>query len=634
MAAPKPDPVRATRLTLKPTDVIPTGNEWLSLPAIRVADGAIESMNVLHEASRGLLQVDGPKGTPLLTPFASVDGEPVKFTGFQWEVLGSWVPRGTMRAGDLTLTLTYCAPPGSRAGFIRMEVANRGKQSRNIVLALHAAWAGLTRVTYAPVPLTGRRIVKDAPWVDDAVAFSFMTHDSLFSWSLMCPGGHLETGEHPDGQLTTEATRQYTLKPGGRAEALFLVGVGVEEFSSSQSAKVLHGNIDRRTIPGMIDEVASWCQARTKRVADAALETVMNRNFLFNAFFAWGRAIDTEQFVGATSRSPRYYVCAAYWDRDGMIWSFPALLDIDHAMARQALEYALTTQLANTGVHSRYIDGTVLEDGYQLDEGAAPIIALAAYAETTRDHAFVTRHREAVERLDAMLAARYDPEVGLFSTLQDSQDEYIKQPFGTLLNTMAWKALLSLSALYKILGEQRRSTALARLAVSVRGSILKHCIVTGAPGAGGPIFARATDGKTPLFNDVPPGSLCKLPLLGLVPETDKVWNRTMDWLNSKHYKYSNHGKAYGLPGSFRVDFTCCWNVGEYLRLSRGKERALKVLRKATWDGGIVSEGLDPATAEGVGGGGAFAAAAGYVAHSIYHALGSATSTPRKKKSSR
>ena len=71
-------------------------------------------------------------------------------------------------------------------------------------------------------------------------------------------------------------------------------------------------------------------------------------------------------------------------------------------------------------------------------------------------------------------------------------------------------------------------------------------------------------------------------------------------------------------------------MGEYLRLSRGRERALKILRKATWDGGIVSEGLEPATAEGVGGGGAFAAAAGYVAHSIYHALGTTGATGPKK----
>ena len=44
---------------------------------------------------------------------------------------------------------------------------------------------------------------------------------------------------------------------------------------------------------------------------------------------------------------------------------------------------------------------------------------------------------------------------------------------------------------------------------------------------------------------------------------------------------------------------------------------MKVLGKATWDGGLVSEMLDPDTAEGLPGGGGFATAAGYVAHAIY-----------------
>ena len=116
----------------------------------------------------------------------------------------------------------------------------------------------------------------------------------------------------------------------------------------------------------------------------------MNRNFLFTELYAWGRTIDTEQLVGVTSRSPRYYVSAAYWDRDAMLWSFPALLDIDPPMARDALEYALTTQLRNTGTHSRFIDGVVLEDGFQLDEAAAPVLALASYVKRTNDTAFLS----------------------------------------------------------------------------------------------------------------------------------------------------------------------------------------------------------------------------------------------------
>ena len=69
--------------------------------------------------------------------------------------------------------------------------------------------------------------------------------------------------------------------------------------------------------------------------AIADLDRIMNRNLLFTTYYAWGRAIDTEQFVGMTSRSNRYYVSAAYWDRDALLWSFPALLDSDPARARE-----------------------------------------------------------------------------------------------------------------------------------------------------------------------------------------------------------------------------------------------------------------------------------------------------------
>ena len=50
---------------------------------------------------------------------------------------------------------------------------------------------------------------------------------------------------------------------------------------------------------------------------------------------------------------------------------------------KEALEYALGMQLRNTGIHSRFIDGVVLEDGFQLDEAVAPILAAAAYVRRT-----------------------------------------------------------------------------------------------------------------------------------------------------------------------------------------------------------------------------------------------------------
>jgi hypothetical protein len=39
------------------------------------------------------------------------------------------------------------------------------------------------------------------------------------------------------------------------------------------------------------------------------LDLLMNRSSLFTTPYAWGRTIDTEQLVGVTSLTPRYYGC-------------------------------------------------------------------------------------------------------------------------------------------------------------------------------------------------------------------------------------------------------------------------------------------------------------------------------------
>ena len=40
---------------------------------------------------------------------------------------------------------------------------------------------------------------------------------------------------------------------------------------------------------------------------------------------------------------------------------------------------------AEFGIHSRYIDGTVLEPGFELDELVAPLLALERYINKTDD---------------------------------------------------------------------------------------------------------------------------------------------------------------------------------------------------------------------------------------------------------
>ena len=612
---------RRIPLSLGPDDVLPTGNEWVSLPDIRASDGALTTFNVLSMHNRGLLEVRGENGAPVVQPYLMLDGKPLPLHGLSWEVLEYWIPQGRVVLDGVELTLTYCAPPGSRAAFLRMKVINRRADRAAVTLGVRAFWGDLSRVTYNPVELRGERVVGPAPWVDSAEVFSYVTSDTLFAWSLGHPGSTAQTSVPPTTPVpTVEAGRAVDLAPGASAESLFILGVGIEEFSAAHAVRALREILERKGTDAVIEDAAAWCHARTRTTGQADLDLLMNRNFLFTELYAWGKTIDTEQLVGVTSRSPRYYVSAAYWDRDAMLWSFPGLLDVDPPMAAEALDYALTSQLRNTGTHSRFIDGIVLEDGFQLDEAVAPVIALASYVRKTQDTVFLTRHQDAIPILRDRILSRFDPETGLYSSLQDSQDEFQVLPFLTYDNALTWRALLDLSELLSELKDPQSAKLMQDKAAALRDAILAHCVARDAPGADGPIFASATDGNKSIFTEIPPGSLLKLATMGFVSEPDPLFVRTYRWLHSENYKYSYADQPYGFPGSYRLPFTTSWSVADHLLLAAGRAQALKVLRASGWDGGIITEGVDPSTGRMDQAGRAFATAAGYTAHAICQSM--------------
>jgi uncharacterized protein len=604
-------------LKLQPDEVIPTGNEWLALPDIRASDGALMSFNVLSMRDRGLLQVNGEGGRPVLQPHVKADGKPVALHEFAWTLRDYWIPEGRQLEDGLEINVTYCAPNGYRAAFVRLHLTNRRSAAVPVQLGLRASFGSLSRVTYLPVRLRGELVQGPSPWVDPGEAFSFITTDTQFAWALVHPGSTALTQTPPLAVAPeADAVRSAVLQPGESAEALYIVAAGVEEFSAAHNARSLREMLDREGADRLIAQMAAWCRARTRSTGRADLDALMNRNFLFTALYAWGRTIDTEQLVGVTSRSPHYYVSAAYWDRDAMLWSFPGLLDVDPTLAREALEYALTIQLRNTGTHSRFINGIVLEDGFQLDEAVAPLLALAAYVRATGDVPFLTAHREAVDLLRDRLQGRFVADVGLYSSLQDSQDEYQKLPYLTYDNALAWRALSDLSYLYGRLRDQSGANEMTRRARALHAAILARMVTTEAPAAGGTILASATDGSTSVTTEIPPGSLMKLPALGFMSEDDPLFDRTFRWLHSTAYKYSYAGRRFGLPGSYRLPETTSWMVADELLLKRSHERALTILLASAWDAGIITEGVDPDTAVADPAGRAFATAAGYVAHAI------------------
>lgn len=128
------------------------------------------------------------------------------------------------------------------------------------------------------------------------------------------------------------------------------MGPGLEEVSAVTSARELQ----RRGWDWELRRSLAWLAQRSLDLGDEALTRLYNTNLFFCIFFSTGRTLDTEELVLVTSRSPRYYVSAAYWDRDSLLWSFPAVLDADAALAREMLGYVFGRQRRNIGVHSRF----------------------------------------------------------------------------------------------------------------------------------------------------------------------------------------------------------------------------------------------------------------------------------------
>lgn len=606
-AASPPD----VQLTLAPDDVIPTGNDWIALPAIRAGDASLANFNIISMRYRGLIEYAGPTGQPLMKPFLSVAGVKKPLARLHWTMRDYWLPTGTMEADGLRTRISYVAPPDSRAAIIRFQVTNLGNAPVKVAPGMDVNWARTNRVTYSPEPLTGARTMSPTPIDTDMEVFNYKTDDTQIAWGFAYVGS--QGVLHQSGDPGVTAQHEAVLSPGQTLDVHYLIGVGLEEYSAAYAMRVLNKRIDRYGIDGVIDQAAAEARRHTRTTGRADLDRIMNRNLLFTTYYAWGRALDTEQFVGMTSRSNRYYVSAAYWDRDALLWSFPALLDTDPARAREALGYVLGTQARNVGIHSRFIDGVVLEDGFELDELVAPIVALKSYVDATGDASVVARYAEQIGGIEQRLFALRDRATGLYETFQDAEDEYVRKPFSVYDNVLTWKALNDLAMLEK---DRREAAELGSRAKALKAAIMRYGVRSGAEGATGPIFAATVSATEADFMDVPPGSLMKLPALGFIGEDDPLFVRTYNWLHSAHYPYSYSDKPWGLPGSYRLPFTTSWAVADHLRLKAGRARALKVLTASNWDGGIITEGVKADTGIADKDGRAFATAAGYVGHTI------------------
>ena len=597
---------------------LPTGNEWVSLPTLREEDGALESFSFLHMGCKGLIEQRGSSALPLIAPFFEVAGAEIPLQALTWTREGHWIPTFRGIAGPLAVEGTVLAPVEERGFAYRLAVENPTPAVAELSFGLKGCWASSWHCVNQDKEIDGKKYCYPSGW-NESLIFDLRCGLPLCAFAPMTDLPCSSAVQETDDGIRYRLAHDCVLDPGQSVTVTFYWGVGFEEVAAATSAKEML----RQGWQGELDRTLAWLEARRWPIADPRLDRLYHTNLFFCLFYAAGRTLDTEELVLVTSRSTRYYVSAAYWDRDSLLWAFPAVLDADPALAREMLDYVFGRQGRNFGVHSRYIDGTVLEPGFELDELMAPVLALDRYVAATGDRDYLADGaiRAGLAGILRTLATKRHKIISLYETFLQPTDDVRSYPYLTYDNVLVWKGLNALAWLYP-----DTYGSLAEEAEAVRRAIWEHCVVQGETG---PYFAWSTDlaGHTDVY-DEPPGSLLLLPHLGFCEVDDPAWRNTVAQIRAPEYPYSFAGCSFADIGCAHAPHPWMLSVANSL-LSGQAERALDLLRRAEMDNGIVCESIDEHTGRSATGE-AFATCAGFVCHALRYALGTDSVEPKKR----
>lgn len=586
----------------------PTGNEMISIPKLNEATGGIEDVTFLHMGYKGLVELRGGVDISLMEPFVEQDGQPVPLSSLEWDRLQFWVPHFSGQAGHIRVEGTVLTPIEERGFLYRMELTNMDSAPHAIVCGLQGCWNSAWHCVNEDKQIEGTMHCFESGW-NGSLIFDMRCGIPLFCFAPMPEDSScVSTWEQSDAGVCYRLTHSYTLGPRQRRTVTVYWGFGMEEVSAATSAKEML----RRGYSYEEAQTLLWLRERTLWLEDDALRRFYNTNLFFCLFFSTGITLDTEELVLVTSRSPRYYVSAAYWDRDSLLWSFPAILDADRGLARRMLEYVFGRQRRNIGTHSRFIDGIVLEPGFELDELMAPVLALGRYVEVTGDRSLLDERevRRGLDEILQKLEKRRHPHTALYATFLQPTDDEIVYPYLTYDNVLVWKGLTILA---KLLGREE----LTQQAQQVKQAIWDNCVMEQNEKR---YFAWSIDldGRHDVY-DEPPGSLQLLPYWGFCDAGDSVYRNTVDMIRSPGYRYSFAGFLFGEIGCPHAPHPWLLSVANSLLCGR-LEHSTDILKNAAMDNGIACESIDETTGACTTGE-AFATCAGFVCHALRTAMG-------------
>lgn len=586
-----------------------TGNEYVSLPTIRESDGAIEGITFLYMQLKGMLEMKGRDG--FIRPYFELDENRADFTPV-WSREHFWIPSLTSEQQAFSYYCSYLAPIGERGFAMRMSVLNKDRFPHRFTIGVAGDWSETLHTVNESIRLESGRMAKNSGW-NHLFVFQQVPGIPLFAFAPIVgddqPFSEIDQGaEWERNDFEYRIYKRAELQPGENTQLDIFFGIGYEEVAAATSAKEML----RQGYDTLYNRTIAWLASREKHPADPAIEKLLNTNLFFSFFYASGRSIDTEELCMMTSRSPRYYVSAAYWDRDSLLWAFSAIAETDIDYAKELILAVFRRQGRNFGIHSRYIDGTVLEPGFEMDELCAPVIALERYVQKSGNQDILKRPEitDALACILDKISSRKHPDVDLYSTFLQPTDDMHLYPYLTYDNVLVWKTLM-------ILSSWLNRPELAEQAARVKLAIQSCCVVDYD---GKPIYAWSVDlnGHRDIY-DEPPGSLQLLPFYGFCKAEDSVWQHTISHIRDKSYPLSFSGHLIEEIGCKHAPHPWVLSICNSL-LAGFADKALRHLQRTRMDNGLACESVDEDSGACTTGA-AFATCAGFLAYALIHHMG-------------
>ena len=543
-----------------PPRFLPTGNLWISLPEIGIDDGAVHAVGALIERVLGLVEAAGDPGhDSLVQPVLMVDGEAVAPGPFQWERVGHWLPHFTSPCSSGVLEGWFCAPVDERGFVLRLAFHSHTPRAVAVELGWTGSWATTTVTHLRSKAIGAEPVGHDDTWTGSR---TLSVAAGIPLLSVAWQGGHgvVVAAQGTDPRWRASAAGQVAM--GQSLTAELFVGMATEPDGAATTA--LH--LRRCGFDRLWETTTGWLAEHALTVPDdrPGLAGRINTNLFFNYFFAQGDCLDTGRPVMVTSRSRHYYVSAAFWSRDAYGCTFPALLLTDTGRARSVLVSTMAAGGPRLADHALYLNGTSLYPGFELDQAAAPIIAVRRYVQMTADNTILSEPgvRAVLEGLAGSIEpwrhARWEL-YGTFLLPTDDPTDFAYTTTGNALVAAAFEALAAMDDLLPTLDrsrdgpdagnhrDHRRQDPAAR-ASAIRAAMAERLTVE-IPG-GGRMWAWACDesGRTEC-RDEPPLGLRTLPFWGVGADDDPVQAATRAWLsgdNPHHYagRFAGSGSAH------------------------------------------------------------------------------------------